>query len=38
MNKKKITISILALSALMLNGCSTVKPWARDLLAKPQMA
>jgi len=38
MNKKIITISILALSALMLNGCSTVKPWERDLLAKPQMA
>jgi len=31
-------ISILVALALLLSGCSTVKPWERDLLAKPHMA
>ncbi|MCA6059065.1 DUF4266 domain-containing protein [Thalassolituus sp. ST750PaO-4] len=29
---------IAALALLSLSACSTVKPWERDLLAKPHMA
>jgi len=32
------TVGIALLSLLMLSGCANVKPWERDLLAKPQMA
>jgi hypothetical protein len=31
------TLTLLAL-ALTLSACAGVKPWERDLLAKPQMA
>jgi len=30
-------IVLILLSAFMLQSCSTVKPWERDLLAEPQM-
>lgn len=29
--------SFLFLVTLILNGCETVKPWERDILAKPGM-
>lgn len=30
--------TLVVLAVVGLCGCSTVKPWERDLLAKPQMA
>lgn len=34
----KIAVPILLMALVMTSGCSTVKPWQRDLLAKPHMA
>jgi hypothetical protein len=31
-------ISLLLLIALLCSGCSTLKPWERDILARPDMA
>lgn len=28
---------LLLVSSVLLGGCTAVKPWERDLLAKPQM-
>lgn len=36
-NAFKCVVAIV-LSALSLSGCSTVAPWERGVLAKPQMA
>lgn len=38
MNSTRVRFLILAaLCALAAGGCATVKPWDRDLLAKPAM-
>jgi hypothetical protein len=31
-------LALLALAALLAGGCARVKPWERELLAKPKMA
>ena len=37
--RQKITVSLSTLAlAFMLAACSTVEPWERGTLAKPQMA
>lgn len=33
----KCGVLLLVAGALLLSGCATVKPWDRDLLAKPEM-
>lgn len=38
MNRTRVVrLVVLALGASALAGCATVKPWDRDLLAKPEM-
>ena len=38
MRKRLFLVAVLAGIAAVLSGCAaTVKPWDRDLLAKPQM-
>jgi len=34
----KIRVVILVLGLLVLNGCTTVSPWQRGTLAKPEMS
>ena len=31
-------ILVIGLGFLVLTGCTTVQPWERDILAKPEMA
>ena len=35
---KPLPLILLLTCATVLSGCAGVKPWERDLLAKPQMA
>lgn len=35
---KPLHLVVLLTCATLLSGCAGVKPWERDLLAKPQMA
>ncbi len=37
MNKHARLLAVLALSCVFATGCSTVKPWERGTLAKPEM-
>lgn len=38
MKSTATAIGLLLAASLLVSGCANVKPWERDLLAKPQMA
>ncbi|WP_221798822.1 DUF4266 domain-containing protein [Oceanobacter mangrovi] len=38
MNKKILSVVAALVLLSQLSGCAGVKPWQRDLLAKPQMS
>lgn len=38
MARRRVLLGIAALALLVASGCTSVKPWEREVLARPDMA